>query len=569
MLPEPIATHGSPRPSLQWSDGAVLLVDQRALPHEYRQLRLESVDQLIDAVRSLAVRGAPAIGLAGALGVAMSAFRHTRAGTVDEPAVRADAARITSARPTAVNLAWAVERVLGSLGGGAQAVLDEALAMLDEDIAVNGAAIARAADLVLSLTADRPLRILTHCNTGRLATAALGTALGTIVELAGRGLVEEVLVDETRPLLQGARLTTWELAEAGVPYRLCVDSAAAAAMARGLVDVVLVGADRIAVNGDVANKVGTYGLSVAAARHGIPFIVVAPESTRDPELADGSGIVIEERSAHEVTHVAGSAVAPAGAGAYNPAFDVTPGELITAVVTEKETLRPGATRQRLGAELARFSRQLYERGWMPGTSGNLSVRLPGGSGQALITASGRDKGDLTAADTVLVDARTGEKSQESALRASAETAIHAAVYRAAGAGAVIHVHAPYATAVATATGAADSVQTLEPAGWELLKGLGLADPSRAALPVFPNHPDVPRIAAEVEAYLRGAVPDGGPERMPGLLIAGHGVTVWGRDLAEARNRLECVEAICHQMVLAAAPSPAPAPAPVHPRGGQR
>ncbi|GAA2648248.1 MULTISPECIES: S-methyl-5-thioribose-1-phosphate isomerase [Streptomyces] len=563
MTPEPTATARSPRPSLQWSDGAVLVVDQRALPHEYRQLRLETVDQLVDAVRSLAVRGAPAIGLAGALGVAMSAFRHTRTGRLDESAVRADAARIASARPTAVNLAWAVERVLGVLGGGAQAVLDEALAMLDEDIAVNRAAIDQAADLVLSLTPDRPLRILTHCNTGRLATAALGTALGTIVELAERGRVEEVLVDETRPLLQGARLTTWELAEAGVPYRLCVDSAAPAAMARGLVDVVLVGADRIAVNGDVANKIGTYGLSVAAARHGIPFIVVAPESTRDPALPDGSGIVIEERSAHEVTHVAGTAVAPAGAGAYNPAFDVTPGELITAVVTEKETMRPAATRQRLGTELARFSRQLYERGWMPGTSGNLSVRLPGESGHALITASGRDKGDLTATDAVLVDARTGEKTEESALRASAETAIHAAVYRATGAGAVIHVHAPYATAVATATGSADGPRTVEPAGWELLKGLGLADPSRAALPVFPNHPDVPRIAAEVEAYLRAPVPDAGPERIPGLLIAGHGVTVWGQDLSQARNRLECVESICHQIVLAGAH------APVHAQGGLR
>ncbi|MEU7282385.1 S-methyl-5-thioribose-1-phosphate isomerase [Streptomyces sp. NPDC045431] len=551
MAPKPSSVR-TPRPSLEWSDGVVLAVDQRALPHEYRLLRLETVDQLIDAIQTLAVRGAPAIGLAGALGVAMSAFRHTdeAAGTLDRAAVRADAARIAAARPTAVNLAWAVERVLGVLGDGRQAVLDEALAMLDEDITVNRAAVDRACELVLSLTPDRPLRILTHCNTGRLATAALGTALGVIIELSGRGLVEEVLVDETRPLLQGARLTAWELGEAGVPYRLCVDSAAASALARGLVDVVLVGADRIAANGDVANKIGTYGLALAAARHRIPFIVVAPESTRDPALPDGSGIVIEERPAHEVTAFAGTAVAPAGAGVYNPAFDVTPAELVTAVVTEKESLRPASTRQRLGADLARFSRRFYERGWMPATSGNLSVRLPGESGHALITASGRDKGDLTAADTVLVDARTGEPAEEGGLRASAETCIHAAVYRTTDAGAVVHVHSPYATAVASRVGAAGGTRTLELAGHELLKALGLSDPSRTTVPVFANHAEVPRIAAELEAYLRSGAPAGSPERAPGLLITDHGVTVWGRDLAQARNRLECIEAVCRQLVLA-------------------
>lgn len=329
-----------PRSSLSWDDGRILAVDQRALPHEYRLLRLETVDQLIEAITSLAIRGAPAIGLAGALGVALSAHRHSSDGRADEASVKADAARLSAARPTAVNLAWAVRRAVARLADGPEAVLAEAMTMLEEDATVNRAAVVRAANLVESLVPDRPVRILTHCNTGRLATAAVGTALGAILELRERGRVAEVLVDETRPLLQGARLTAWELGEAGVPYRLCVDSAAAAAMARGMVDCVLAGADRIAANGDVANKIGTYGLAVAAARHGIPFVIVAPESSWDRELADGSGIVVEERDSSEVTGFAGVEAAPAGAAVFNPAFDVTPAELVTAIVSEAQVFRP-------------------------------------------------------------------------------------------------------------------------------------------------------------------------------------------------------------------------------------
>ncbi|MET8681406.1 S-methyl-5-thioribose-1-phosphate isomerase [Streptomyces sp. NPDC004647] len=531
-------------PSLRWDDGAVLTVDQRALPHEYRLLRLATQDQLISAITTLAVRGAPAIGLAGALGVAMSARQHSTDTSLDVQAVRADAARLAGARPTAVNLAWAVHRALARLADGPEAVLAEAMAMLDEDITVNRAAVDRAAGLVESLTEARPLRVLTHCNTGRLATAAVGTALGTILELAERGRIEEVLVDETRPLLQGARLTTWELGEAEVPYRLCVDSAAAAAMARGLVDCVLVGADRIAANGDVANKIGTYGLAVAAARHGIPFIVVAPESTWDRDLADGSGIVVEERAPAEVTHVAGTAIAPVGAGVYNPAFDVTPAGLITAIVSEKETVRPQETRRHCAGELAVVARKMYEQGWMPGTSGNLSVRLPGPDGLALITASGRDKGELNSRDMVLVDAETGEVAEATELKASAETSIHAAIYRATDARAVIHVHSPYATAIACRSGDEERLVSVRLEKFELLKGLGLPDPAGTVLPVFPNWPEVPRIAADVAGHLRRT-----PQAPPGLLITDHGVTVWGKDLSQARNRLECLESICHLLVL--------------------
>ncbi|HTI23987.1 MAG TPA: S-methyl-5-thioribose-1-phosphate isomerase, partial [Kutzneria sp.] len=245
--------------TLAWDGAAVVAVDQCALPHERTVLRLTTPDEVIDAIKRLAIRGAPAIGVAGALAVALSA----QLSDGDEQAVREDAERIANARPTAVNLSWAVRRVLTKLPGGARAVLDEALAMLEEDERTNRAMAARAADAVLGLTSRRPLRILTHCNTGALATVAVGTALGGIKELAERGLVEEVLAGETRPLLQGARLTAWELTQAGIPFRLCVDSAGPAAIAAGLVDVVMVGADRITANGDVANKVGTYSLAVA------------------------------------------------------------------------------------------------------------------------------------------------------------------------------------------------------------------------------------------------------------------------------------------------------------------
>ncbi|MFI0154956.1 S-methyl-5-thioribose-1-phosphate isomerase [Streptomyces lydicus] len=553
------------QPSLSWEDGAIVTIDQRVLPHATRQLRLRTVDEVIEAVSTLAVRGAPAIGLAGALGVALSALRHQLpGGGVDRAAVREDARRLVAARPTAVNLEWAVRRVLTRLDEGHRAVLDEGLAMLREDAEVNGAMVRRAADLLVGLLPDRPLRLLTHCNTGRLATTAIGTALGVILELAARGRVAEVLVDETRPLLQGARLTAWELREAGVPHRLCVDSAAAAALATGMVDCVLVGADRIAANGDVANKIGTYGIAVAAARSAVPFLVIAPESTRDPDLATGAGIKIEERGAAEVTECAGAPVAPAGTVVFNPAFDVTPAELITAIVSESRVVRPREEpaelpdANRLGDAVAAMARTLYERGWMPGTSGNISVR-PGPAGPtALITASGRDKGELTGRDMVAVDAGTAQPVDPDGPRASAETAIHAAVYRTTDARAVIHVHAPYTTAVAGrwAREAAGTGPTGLPLrDFELLKGLGLADPSGTEIPVFPNHADVGRIATEVAAHLRDR-----PDAPPALLIAEHGVTVWGRDLAQARNRLECLEAICQLVLLDAGNWPARAAA---------
>ena len=317
--------------TVDWDGEAVVAIDQCALPAEYRRLRLTDVDALIDAISRLAIRGAPALGAAGALGVVL--LRH-------DPRVRQEAERLASARPTAVNLRWGVERALARLDEGPEAVVAEALAILKEDEEVNLAASAHAADLIRALCPRRPLRLLTHCNAGRLATVGWGTALGVVRHLAPE--IEYVLADETRPLLQGARLTAFELAEMGVPYKICPDSAAASALAAGMVDAIVVGADRIARNGDVANKVGTYPLALAAARHGVPFIVVAPVSTLDPLLDSGASIVIEQRPAAEVLSFGGVSVAPAFADAYNQAFDVTPADLVTAIVTQGGVWDPPA-----------------------------------------------------------------------------------------------------------------------------------------------------------------------------------------------------------------------------------
>ncbi|MCM2579604.1 S-methyl-5-thioribose-1-phosphate isomerase [Streptomyces meridianus] len=344
--------------SIAWQDGKIHLVDQRALPGTHSWLRIATVDELIEAITTLAVRGAPALALVGALGVALSASKHTSVAGVDHTSVRADAHRIAQSRPTAVNLSWGVKRALKRVAEGAEAVLAEALTMLEDDERLNRAAARHAADFIANVAQGDRLRILTHCNTGRLATGAWGTALGAIRDLHERDLVREVLATETRPLLQGARLTVWELQEENIPVRLGPDSAAASAMQAGDVDCVIVGADRIAANGDVANKIGTYPLALAAARHHIPFIVVAPESTIDVSLLDGTTIPIEQRGPEEVTSVAGVQVAPSGTAVYNPAFDVTPHDLISAIVTERGIWTPRPTD--LERDLERFTAVVHD-----------------------------------------------------------------------------------------------------------------------------------------------------------------------------------------------------------------
>ncbi len=325
--------------TIEWRGDHVVLVDQTRLPHETVWLEVRNVDTMIDAIRRLAVRGAPAIGVAGGFAVALAARQAEAEGRGPE-FVRAEAERIAAARPTAVNLAWAVRRVVARVDEGADAVLAEALAVCEEDVVTNRALAQRGADVVLELT-GRPVRVHTHCTAGGLACVERGTALGIGRALNDRGVLTSVTADETRPLLQGARLTAYELAEQGIPHRIVVDGAGPSVIARGLADVVIVGADRIAANGDVANKIGTYPLALAAQRAGIPFIVAAPESTLDPSTPTGADIEIEERDPAEVLGAGEQRVAPAESDALNLAFDVTPAELVTAIVTERRVIRPG------------------------------------------------------------------------------------------------------------------------------------------------------------------------------------------------------------------------------------
>jgi len=311
--------------AVAWAGDAVRYVDQRALPIDVRVESARTVEELVDAIASLAVRGAPCIGIFGAYGVAL--LRRTIA---DDAAFATAAARVRAARPTAVNLAWAVDRVMA-----ADDKLAEAEAIHREQAAVD-AAIAQHG---LELIPDRA-RIITHCHTGALATGAGGTALGVILAAHRAGKRPTVFIDETRPLLQGSRLTELELREAGVDAIVQVDGAAAFAMARQNVDLVIVGADRIARNGDTANKIGTYALAVLAAHHSIPFYVAAPRSSFDLSIESGAGIPIEERDPDEITTIRGTRVAQAQARVFNPAFDVTLHRLITAFITEHGVLRP-------------------------------------------------------------------------------------------------------------------------------------------------------------------------------------------------------------------------------------
>jgi len=311
--------------TIDWVDGAVEIIDQTALPGVTRTLRLSTVEELVDAVRRLAVRGAPALGVAGAMGVALAA---RSAGDAEESAYLVGL--VETARPTAVNLARGARRAAARLSEGADAVLAEALAVRDEEIANSAAMAVRGADLLGELCGPA-LRLLTHCNTGGLAAVTGGTALGVVVELHRRGALAGVIASETRPLLQGARLTAWELGRAGVPFRVAVDGAGPFLMARGEVDAVIVGADRVCANGDVVNKIGTYAHALGAKAAGIPFVVVAPESTVDDDTPAGSAVHIEDRDGAEVV---------AGVPAVNPAFDVTPPDLVTAIVTERRVIRP-------------------------------------------------------------------------------------------------------------------------------------------------------------------------------------------------------------------------------------
>lgn len=329
--------------TLYWEEGKLYLLDQNCLPEKVEYRTCTTYGEVATAIREMTVRGAPAIGVAAAFGVVLGARQAAAEGRPLSEAVAEAVAALAATRPTAVNLFWALERmqkkweeIQGQEREAALAALEhEAQAIYADEEAANR----RLAELGKSLV-PQGARVLTHCNAGALATVGYGTALGVIRAAHEAGKIAMVYADETRPRLQGARLTAWELTTLGIPVTVLCDNMAASLMAQKKVDLVVVGADRIAANGDVANKIGTYGLAIAAHYHGIPFYVAAPTSTIDLKVASGKDIPIEERAEDEVRLWGDKAVVPAGARVFNPAFDITPAELVSAIITEKGIFRP-------------------------------------------------------------------------------------------------------------------------------------------------------------------------------------------------------------------------------------
>jgi methylthioribose-1-phosphate isomerase len=329
--------------TLEWIDSGVRFIDQTKLPSEETYVTCTSYEQVADVIRNMVVRGAPAIGVAAAMGIALG-VKNSRASNIAE--LKQDfetiAEVIGKTRPTAVNLFWAIRRMREKfesllsrpLPEIKRALIEEAKRMHAEDIAANRAMGRHGAALMPASGG-----VLTHCNAGALATCGYGTALGVIRAAVEAGKKIHVYADETRPFLQGSRLTAWELMKDGIPTTVISDNMAGAMMRQGKIGAIVVGADRIAANGDVANKIGTYSLAVLAKEHGIPFYVAAPFSTIDLETPDGSKIPIEQRSAREVTHIAGKAIAPEGVQVENPAFDVTPAKYVHAIITERGVAR--------------------------------------------------------------------------------------------------------------------------------------------------------------------------------------------------------------------------------------
>jgi methylthioribose-1-phosphate isomerase len=337
----PVALKASPDRAIVWSDERLFLLDQRYLPDRADYLELTSGPEVADAIHKMVVRGAPAIGITAAFGVVISATEHYReAGSAWKSTIGGDLQSLRESRPTAVNLFWALQRMTGLMErlpdneNPTPTLLAEAQAIHQEDIAANRRMGQLGAELI-----ETPTRVITHCNAGALATGGYGTALGVIRAARERGLIEHVYADETRPWLQGSRLTAWELLHDRIPVSLLADGASASLMAHGGVGWIIVGSDRIAANGDVANKIGTYTLAVAAKHHGVKVMVAAPTSTIDMSLASGQEIPIEVRESDELLCCAGHRVAAEGAGAWNPVFDVTPAELVDAIVTEKGIVR--------------------------------------------------------------------------------------------------------------------------------------------------------------------------------------------------------------------------------------
>ena len=325
--------------AVEWTDGALKLLDQRLLPQQRTYVVLENARDTAQAITDMVVRGAPAIGVTAAYGVVLAARAcYARSPATWQHDIEADLEVLARSRPTAVNLFWALDRMRGHLanvsGDPCEPLLAEARRIHEEDIAANRHMGQLGAALIAE-SSQSPCAVLTHCNTGSLATGGYGTALGVIRAAYAAGKINQVFADETRPWMQGARLTAWELVEDNIPVTLVVEGAGAHLMKQGAVRWVIVGADRIAANGDAANKIGTYNLAVVARHHGVKFMVVAPTSTVDMTLSNGESIPIEIRAIDEILNHSGKRVAAQGAAAWNPAFDVTPAELIDAIVTER------------------------------------------------------------------------------------------------------------------------------------------------------------------------------------------------------------------------------------------
>lgn len=336
-----------------WQDDRVLLIDQNRLPAEYTLVEISCCDDMAEAIKTMIVRGAPAIGVAAAYGMYLGAREiETDDRETFLQKLEQIAQQLRATRPTAVNLFWAIDRMLkaahrtlGQIDYLRGVLLKEAQAINAEDLQT----CQQIGDHGLTVLPNTPekLRLLTHCNAGALATAGYGTALGVVRSAWREGRLERVYADETRPRLQGARLTTWECVQEGIPVTLITDNMAAHCMHRGMIDLVVVGADRIAANGDAANKIGTYSVALAAKAHGIPFFVAAPVSTIDFSLKDGSGIPIEERNPAEVYQIGNTRICPPEVEFYNPAFDVTPASLISAIITEHGAIPPAELQNRL------------------------------------------------------------------------------------------------------------------------------------------------------------------------------------------------------------------------------
>ena len=523
--------------SIRYDKGALQVLNQQKLPAVEEWISVEAPEQMAEIITSIKVRGAPLIGIAAILSLAQLAEKNTPVDAIEHAALM-----LRKSRPTAVNLANYIDRVLASMKKSEdphQALLKTVEEIFHEDTALCQSM----GDVGASLIQDGE-QILTYCNTGSLATAGIGTALGVIKTAHRQGKKIHVFACETRPLLQGGRLTAWELEQNGIPYTLICDNMAATLMRSGKINRVLVGADRIAANGDFANKIGTYSLAVLAHHHHIPFHVVAPYTTIDLMCLDGAGINIEERSPHEVRGASGSfgtvCWSPKEAPVFNPAFDVTPHTLVTSYILDKGNLSADAISptnaykaglKKSIEDIIAAGRFLNDAHLCPATGGNLSERLD--SNLVAISVSGKHKGELTADDVMIVDLQG--KAHNSAKKPSAETLLHTAVYSFfKDAKAVLHTHTVNGSVLSRIVAPATSLIT---EGYEMHKAFqGITThESRVVIPIFENNQDMVALSKEVTAYLQE-----NPNTY-GFLVRGHGLYTWGKDMKEAKNRIETFE----------------------------